>query len=80
MKRATRPAFLVRLVNRFRATTSASKTPMQRQPKRYHVNLAQAANGGDAQHADLPLRKEAIASFADVCCAKGTRSLTATAA
>jgi hypothetical protein len=69
MKRKTRPAFFVRLVNRLRSITSEDKKPTRQQPKRHTTGLARRTNGGDACRAGMPLRTEQVASFADICCA-----------
>ena len=61
----------VRVTNRFRSITSASKKPITRQPKHHGLDLARGgASGGGAGHAEMPLRTEQVASFADVSCAK----------
>jgi hypothetical protein len=67
---ATHPIF-VRLANRLRSITWASKKAITRQPRRHSLNRAPGgASGGGAHRAEMPLRTEQVASFADVCCAK----------
>jgi hypothetical protein len=61
----------VRLAIRLRSIIWASKKATTRQPKRHSLNLARGgASGGGAHRAEIPLRTEQVASFADVCCAK----------
>jgi hypothetical protein len=61
----------VRVTNRFRSITSANKKPITRQPKHHSLDLARGgATGGGARRAEMPLRTEQVASFADVSRAK----------
>ena len=61
----------VRLAIRLRSIIWAIKKATTRQPKRHSLNLARGgSSGGGAQRAEIPLRTEQVASFADVCCAK----------
>jgi hypothetical protein len=69
MKRKTGPALFVRFVKPVRSIASVGKKVMPAQPKRHTLDLARGASGEDADRADMPLRTEQTASFADVCCA-----------
>lgn len=61
----------VRVTNRFPSITSASKKPITRQPKHHSLDLARGgASGGGARCAEMPLRTEGVASFADISSAK----------
>jgi DNA-directed RNA polymerase specialized sigma24 family protein len=63
----------VRLANRLRSIRWVSKKAITRQPNRHSVNRARGgASGGGARRAEMPLRTERVASFADVCCAKSS--------
>jgi hypothetical protein len=65
---------LVRLAERLRSITSASKRGIERHDQSSHKpDLARGgASGGGASCAEMPLRTEGVASFAEVSCA--TRS------
>ena len=61
----------VRVTNRFRSMTSATKKRITQQPKHHSFDLARGgASGGGARRAEMPLRTEQVVSFADVSCAK----------
>lgn len=64
---------LVRLANRLRSITWASKKAIMPQPKGHNLNPARGGpSGGGPHRAEMPLRTEQVASFADVCCAKSS--------
>ena len=61
----------VRVTNRFRSITSAGKKAITRQPKHHSLDLARSgASDGSTRCAEMPLRTEGVASFAEVSCAK----------